>query len=69
MPILRIACLLICFLIFPRTGFAQDRIVRVSFAGDVMVAMLPGDLIIKGRDPFAAFADIFKSSDINIGNL
>ena len=34
-----------------------------------MVAMLPGDLIIKGRDPFAAFADIFKSSDINIGNL
>jgi poly-gamma-glutamate synthesis protein (capsule biosynthesis protein) len=34
-----------------------------------MIAMLPGDLIIKGRDPFTGFADIFKSGDINIGNL
>jgi poly-gamma-glutamate synthesis protein (capsule biosynthesis protein) len=69
MQILRIACLLICIFIYPRAGFAQDQIVRVSFVGDVMVAMLPGELITKGRDPFTAFADIFKSSDINIGNL
>jgi hypothetical protein len=69
MQILRIICFLIFLLFFPRAGFAQDQIVRVSFVGDVMVAMLPGELIIKGRDPFAAFADIFKSGDINIGNL
>ncbi len=58
MQILRIACLLICFLIFPRAGVAGDQIVRVSFVGDIMVAMMPGDLIIKGRDPFAKFADL-----------
>lgn len=69
MKISRLMIFLFLFLLFPRVGFAQDQIVRISFVGDIMVAGLPGDLIIKGRDPFTAFADFFKSSDINIGNL
>ena len=69
MKISRLTFILFLFLLVPRAGTAQDQIVRISFVGDVMVAGLPGDLVIKGRDPFTAFADFFKSSDINIGNL
>lgn len=69
MKIIRIAFLLIFFLFQSQTGSAQDQIVRIGFVGDIMVDMLPGDLIKKGLDPFAAFAENLKSCDINIGNL
>ena len=69
MQALRLLVFLALLLFLPSAGAAQNEIVRINFVGDVMVAGLPGDLIIKGRDPFVAFADIFKSGDVNIGNL
>jgi poly-gamma-glutamate synthesis protein (capsule biosynthesis protein) len=69
MQVLGFTFLLMLLFLFPRAGVAGDQIVRISFVGDIMVAGLPGDLIQQGRDPFTAFADILKSSDLNIGNL
>ena len=47
---------------------ASDSAVLV-FAGDIMLADLPGKAIEKGVDPFRDFAPILKSADATIGNL
>jgi poly-gamma-glutamate capsule biosynthesis protein CapA/YwtB (metallophosphatase superfamily) len=46
-----------------------EESVRIVFVGDVMLDELPGERIAKGFDPFAEFADIFKSADLSIANL
>lgn len=69
MKIIRIAFLLILILLPSRAAFARDQAVRVCFAGDIMVAQLPGDLMLKGLDPFAAFAESLSACDISMGNL
>lgn len=46
-----------------------DEPIRVVFVGDVMLDELPGERIAKGQDPFAEFADLFKSADLSIANL
>lgn len=43
--------------------------IRIVFVGDVMLDDLPGQYIAEGNDPFAAFAPLFKSADLTIGNL
>ncbi len=42
---------------------------RISFSGDIMLADLPGECIARGRDPLGEFAALYKTCDINIGNL
>ncbi|MDQ9170768.1 CapA family protein [Oxalobacteraceae bacterium R-40] len=46
-----------------------DESVSLVFVGDIMLADTPGKVIKRGQDPFSAFADIFKSADIRVGNL
>jgi poly-gamma-glutamate capsule biosynthesis protein CapA/YwtB (metallophosphatase superfamily) len=43
--------------------------VRLLFVGDVMLDDGPGRAVAAGRDPFAAFADLFDAADVRIGNL
>jgi len=43
--------------------------VTLAFAGDVMLADLPGETIAEGRDPLAEWADIFDRVDVSIANL
>lgn len=47
----------------------DDGIVRIVFAGDVMLDTLPGEDIAQGRDPFADFSGVFGGADISVGNL
>lgn len=46
-----------------------DRDVELVFAGDIMLADLPGEMIARGGDPFAEFAPILQAADASIGNL
>ena len=39
------------------------------FVGDIMVAETPGELIVRGEDPFQPFAALLSSHDVRIGNL
>ncbi len=39
------------------------------FAGDIMLADLPGKAVARGVDPFAEFAEILAAADGAIGNL
>ncbi len=48
---------------------AANDTVQLVFAGDIMLDELPGEDIQQGKDPFAAFGDIFASADLAIGNL
>ncbi|MBI3286120.1 MAG: CapA family protein [Burkholderiales bacterium] len=48
---------------------AGDDSVSLLFAGDVVLDGKPGQMIAEGRDPFAAFAGIFKNADVRIVNL
>jgi poly-gamma-glutamate synthesis protein (capsule biosynthesis protein) len=43
--------------------------VTLAFAGDVMLADLPGESIAAGRDPLSEFADIFSQVDVAVANL
>jgi poly-gamma-glutamate synthesis protein (capsule biosynthesis protein) len=43
--------------------------VTLVFAGDIVLDDTAGALIEHGKDPFAAFADLFKKADIRLGNL
>jgi poly-gamma-glutamate synthesis protein (capsule biosynthesis protein) len=43
--------------------------VTLAFAGDVMLADLPGETIAEGKDPLAEWADIFDHVDVSIANL
>jgi len=44
-------------------------VVRIVFAGDVMLDGGPGHAVVHGIDPFAEFAPIFRSADIAVCNL
>ncbi len=39
------------------------------YAGDIMLADLPGKAIARGIDPFQEFAEVLKNADATIGNL
>src|SRR2546430_1370877 len=43
--------------------------IQLVYAGDIMLADLPGDAIAGGADPFAEFAEILSTADAAIGNL
>jgi poly-gamma-glutamate synthesis protein (capsule biosynthesis protein) len=43
--------------------------VKLLFVGDVMLDTRPGKLIAAGRDPFDAFAPLFRQADVVVGNL
>ncbi|MBC3874533.1 CapA family protein [Undibacterium flavidum] len=72
-------CTLSLSLLFPIATFAQQaskkhadapsKQVSILFAGDMVLADLPGKTIEQGHDPYAAFKDIFASADLRIGNL
>lgn len=51
--------------------FAADNAAPVNlvFAGDIVLDDSAGELIRQGGDPFADFANVFKSADIRLGNL
>lgn len=54
---------------FAAAGQARAPTVEIAFVGDVMVAETPGELIARGQDPFAPFADWLRRADLRIGNL
>jgi poly-gamma-glutamate synthesis protein (capsule biosynthesis protein) len=47
----------------------DESCVQLVFAGDIMLADLPGEAIANGVDPFAEFAEILEEADAAIGNL
>ncbi|WP_338414171.1 CapA family protein [uncultured Sphaerotilus sp.] len=46
-----------------------DEVVRLVFAGDVMLDDGPGKTIAAGGDPLAAFDAVLRDADYTIGNL
>lgn len=56
-----------------RTAITSDgrveRDVQLVFAGDIMLSDFAGEMIARGADPFADFAQVLKSADAAIGNL
>lgn len=52
-------------------GFAADAASPVSlvFAGDIVLDDSAGEMIRRGEDPFADFANVFKDADIRLANL
>lgn len=46
-----------------------DEVVRLIFAGDVMLDDGPGKTIAAGGDPLAAFDAVLRDADYTIGNL
>jgi poly-gamma-glutamate synthesis protein (capsule biosynthesis protein) len=53
----------------PPLSRATEGSVDLVFAGDIMLADLPGKAIARGVDPFAEFAEILHAADATIGNL
>jgi len=51
------------------SALAQDNSVSILFAGDVVLDGKPGKMIAEGKDPFFAFAKLFKNADIRVVNL
>lgn len=47
----------------------QAEPLTLIFVGDIMLDDGPGQLIARGGDPLAAFADTLKAADYRIGNL
>ena len=43
--------------------------VSLVFAGDIVLDDAAGELIERGADPFADFADFFRGADIRVANL
>jgi hypothetical protein len=43
-----------------------EPVVSLVFAGDTVLDDAPGDLIVRGVDPFAEFADVFARADIRM---
>lgn len=43
--------------------------VMMVYAGDIMLADLPGKAMARGIDPFQEFADVLKKADLTVGNL
>ena len=48
---------------------ADTAPVSLVFAGDIVLDGVVGRMIEQGKDPFAAFAPLFRSADIRLGNL
>lgn len=62
------SCLaMLLLLVTSMSAFAEP--IKIVFVGDVMLDDMPGQYIAEGHDPFAAFADIFKTADLTVGNL
>jgi poly-gamma-glutamate capsule biosynthesis protein CapA/YwtB (metallophosphatase superfamily) len=56
----------------PHLALAADGeqgVVRIVFAGDVMLDGGPGHTIVHGGDPFAEFGTILRGADISVCNL
>jgi formylglycine-generating enzyme len=51
------------------TTKAEQGVVTIAFAGDVMLDGDPGHAIVYGADPFAEFDAIFRRSDVAVCNL
>jgi len=74
-PRLRFGLAIVVNLLFCLIGDAAEpatpsgEVVRLTFAGDIMLDTLPGEYIAAGKDPFADFAKIFAAADASIGNL
>ncbi|MXS77814.1 CapA family protein [Nitrosomonas sp. JL21] len=49
--------------------YSQDQTIRMLFVGDMMLDELPGEMIREGKNPFAAFDELFEQADITVGNL
>jgi len=64
---IRLVSLLACLL--SSCALAKQPAVDVVFAGDVMLAEEPGELIAKGADPFAGVAKLFGKQRLRIANL
>ncbi len=60
-------CLLMVFLSNP--VYSEEPTIRMLFVGDMMLDELPGEMIREGKNPFAAFDELFLRADITIGNL
>lgn len=58
-------CALFCW---PLLAFSQEP-VSLLVVGDIMLDGLPEQVMRRGQDPFAGFANLFKAADIRIGNL
>ena len=48
---------------------AEDGVVRIAFAGDIMLDGGPGHVITTGGDPFADVARVLRDADLTVGNL
>jgi hypothetical protein len=48
---------------------AAEPSVSIALVGDIMLDELPGRVVRRGGDPFAAFAPILDGADIRVGNL
>ena len=47
----------------------DDRVVRITFVGDVCFDGNPGHAVTNGEDPFAAVAGVLKDTDLAVANL
>jgi len=47
----------------------DEGVVRVVFAGDIMLDGGPGHIVTLGGDPFARVATVLRDADLTIGNL
>jgi poly-gamma-glutamate capsule biosynthesis protein CapA/YwtB (metallophosphatase superfamily) len=67
-----IACMSLLALLGPHIALAAEAepgVVRIVFAGDVMLDGGPGHTIVHGGDPFAEFAGLLQGADIAVCNL
>jgi poly-gamma-glutamate synthesis protein (capsule biosynthesis protein) len=53
----------------PAAATTDAPVLRLSFAGDIMLDDGPGKVVADGRDPLAPFASRLAQSDFAIGNL
>jgi poly-gamma-glutamate capsule biosynthesis protein CapA/YwtB (metallophosphatase superfamily) len=53
--------------LLPVTATAED--LMLIYAGDIMLADLPGKAMARGVDPFQEFAGVLSGADATIGNL
>ena len=47
----------------------DDRVVRITFVGDICFDGNPGHAVTHGEDPFAAVAAVLKDTDLAVANL
>jgi poly-gamma-glutamate capsule biosynthesis protein CapA/YwtB (metallophosphatase superfamily) len=52
-----------------RPSSPPEERVSVIIAGDIMLDLLPGEDIARGKDPFADFAEWIDRADLAVGNL